>query len=94
MVSGQRFLLDILTIRIEYQNFPLKVKQQRCPKIQSITEFFANSDYFKTLISCFVKTCKLWVSPFVNKFHADKEYMVYVLHFELSLYLKLHYKGL
>lgn len=81
MVSGQQFLLDIPTIRIEYQTFPLKVN--RCPKRSINYRVFANLDYFKTFNSSFVKTSKLVVSPFVSECHADKEYIDYVLHFEL-----------
>lgn len=81
MVSGQQFLLDIPTIRIEYQTFPLKVN--RCPKRSTNYRVFANLDYFKTFNSNFEKTLKLVVSPFVSEFLADKEYIDYVLHFEL-----------
>lgn len=81
MVSGQQFLLDIPTIGIEYRTFPLKVNI--CPKRSINYRVFANLDYFKTFNSSFVKTLKLVVSPFVSEFHADKEYMDYVLHFEL-----------
>lgn len=44
---------------------------------------FVNLDYFKIFNFSFVKILKLVVSLFVSEFYVDKEYVDYVLYFEL-----------
>lgn len=44
---------------------------------------FVNLDYFKIFNFSFVKILKLVVSLFVSEFYVDKEYIDYVLYFEL-----------
>lgn len=55
----------------------------RCLKRLINYRVFVNLDYFKIFNFSFVKILKLVVSLFVSEFYVDKEYMDYVLYFEL-----------
>lgn len=55
----------------------------RCLKRLINYRVFVNLDYFKIFNFSFVKILKLVVSLFVSEFYVDKEYVDYVLYFEL-----------
>lgn len=55
----------------------------RCLKRLINYRVFVNLDYFKIFNFSFVKILKLVVSLFVSEFYVDKEYIDYVLYFEL-----------